>query len=41
MATESFSSTECANLVLKKTTYADLRKQLGHPHKQAVIDTAK
>jgi hypothetical protein len=41
MATEFYSHTECANLVLKKTTYDDLHKKLGHPHKQAVIDTAK
>jgi hypothetical protein len=41
MATEFYSNTECANLVLKKTSYEDLHKKLGHPHKQAVIDTAK
>jgi hypothetical protein len=41
ISTEFFSNTECANLVLKKTTYAELHQKLGHPHKQAVIDTAK
>jgi hypothetical protein len=39
MATEFYSNTECANLVLKKTTYEYLHKKLGHPHKQAVMDT--
>jgi transposase InsO family protein len=41
MATELFTHTECASLVLQKTTYADLHCKLGHPHKQAVIETAK
>jgi hypothetical protein len=41
LATDFFTNSECASLVLKKTTYADLHNKLGHPHKQAVIDTAK
>ena len=41
MATDLYTNSECANLVLKKTTYEDLHQKLGHPHKQAVIDTAK
>jgi hypothetical protein len=41
MATELFTYLECARVVLKKTTYADLHNKLGQPHKQAVIDTAK
>ena len=41
MATELYTYSECANLVLKKTTYSDLHQKLGHPHKQTVIDTAK
>jgi hypothetical protein len=41
LATEFFTYSECASLVLKKTTYTDLHNKLGHPHKQAVIETAK
>jgi Reverse transcriptase (RNA-dependent DNA polymerase)/gag-polypeptide of LTR copia-type len=41
MATEFFTNSECANLALKKTTYHDLHKKLGHPHKQSVVKTAK
>jgi hypothetical protein len=41
MATEFFTHSECANLVLKKTTYVDLHNKLEHPHNQAVFDTAK
>jgi hypothetical protein len=41
MATEFYTHLECANLVLKKTAYVDLNNKLGHPHKQAVFDTAK
>jgi hypothetical protein len=41
MATEFYSNTDCANLVLKRSTNEDLHKKLGLPHKQAVVDTAK
>jgi hypothetical protein len=41
LATEFFTNSECASLVLKKTTYADLHNKLVHLHKQAVIETAK
>jgi hypothetical protein len=33
--------TECTTLALKNTMYTDLHQKLGHPYKQAVIDTAK
>jgi hypothetical protein len=41
LATEFFTNSECASLVLKKTTYTDLHNKLGHPYKHAVIETAK
>jgi hypothetical protein len=41
MATEFYTNTDCANLVMSKTTYNDLHDILGHPNKQSVISTAK
>jgi hypothetical protein len=41
MATEFYTNTNCANLVLQKTTYKDFHNKLGHPNQQKVIDTAK
>jgi hypothetical protein len=41
LAANFYSDTECANLSLKQATYDDLHNKLGHPHKQAVLDTAR
>jgi hypothetical protein len=40
LAANFYQDTECANLTLKRAIYEDLHKKLGHPHKQAVFDTA-
>ena len=40
MATEFYTTTACANPVLK-TTYNDLHHKLGHANKQTVQNTAK